>query len=197
MLEHIVLAGASLVIAALIAVPIGLYTGHTGRWGTTVTNVANLGRAIPSYALLLVFFTLTGALGAPTTLPTLVLLAIPPLLVGVHVALREVDRDTIEAGRGRGMRELQVLRRVELPAGMPLILVGGRTAAVRWSRPRRSVRRRRRQAGAGTSWTASRSWARERHNASWPARSSWRCWRSPRSARSRPWSGGVQPDRRP
>lgn len=129
-LEHVALAGASLLVAALIAVPIGLYTGHTGRGGTTVTNVASLGRAVPSYALLLVFFTLTGALGAPTTLPTLVLLAIPPLLVGVHVALREVDRDTIEAGRAMGMRELQVLRRVELPAGMPLILVGGRTAAV-------------------------------------------------------------------
>jgi osmoprotectant transport system permease protein len=130
MLEHVALAGAALLVAALIAVPIGLYTGHTGRWGTAVTNVASLGRAVPSYALLLVFFTLTGALGAPTTLPTLVILAIPPLLVGVHVALREVDRDTIEAGRGMGMRELQVLRRVELPAGMPLILVGGRTAAV-------------------------------------------------------------------
>jgi hypothetical protein len=90
-LEHVALAGAALVMAALIAVPIGLYTGHTGRWGTAVTNVASLGRAVPSYALLLVFFTLTGALGAPTTLPTLVLLAIPPLLVGVHVALREVD----------------------------------------------------------------------------------------------------------
>jgi len=128
--EHVALSAAALLVAAVIAVPVGLYTGHTGRWGTTVTNVASLGRAVPSYALLLVFFTLTGALGAPTTLPTLVLLAIPPLLVGAHVTIREVDRDTVEAGRGMGMRELQVLRRVELPAGMPLILVGGRTAAV-------------------------------------------------------------------
>jgi osmoprotectant transport system permease protein len=130
LLEHVALCGASLLVAALIAVPVGLYTGHTGRWGKTVLNVANIGRAVPSYALLLVFFTLTGALGAPTTLPTLVLLAIPPLLVGVHVAIREVDGDTIEAGRGMGMRELQVLRRVELPVGMPLILVGARIAAV-------------------------------------------------------------------
>jgi osmoprotectant transport system permease protein len=129
-LEHLALSGASLLVAALIAVPVGLYTGHTGRWGTAVLNVASIGRAVPSYALLLVFFTLTGALGAPTTLPTLVLLAIPPLLAGVHIALREVDRDMIEAGRGMGMRELQLLRRVELPAGMPLILVGARTAAV-------------------------------------------------------------------
>jgi osmoprotectant transport system permease protein len=130
LLEHVALSGASLLVAALIAVPVGLYTGHTGRWGAIVLNVANIGRAVPSYALLLVFFTLTGALGAPTTLPTLILLAIPPLLAGVHVAIREVDRDVIEAGRGMGMRELQVLRRVELPAGMPLILVGARTAAV-------------------------------------------------------------------
>jgi len=130
LLEHVALSGAAVLVAALIAVPAGLYTGHTGRWGTTVLNVASIGRAVPSYALLLVFFTLTGALGAPTTLPTLVLLAIPPLLAGVHVAIREVDRDVIEAGRGMGMRELQVLRRVELPAGMPLVLVGARTAAI-------------------------------------------------------------------
>lgn len=130
LLEHVVLSGGAILVAALIAVPVGLYTGHTGRWGTTVQNVASIGRAVPSYALLLVFFTLTGALGAPTTLPTLVLLAIPPLLAGVHVAIREVDRDVIEAGRGMGMRELQVLSLVELPAGMPLILVGARTAAV-------------------------------------------------------------------
>jgi osmoprotectant transport system permease protein len=129
-LEHVALAGASLLVAVLIAVPVGLYTGHTGRWGTVVMNVASVGRAVPSYALLLLFFTLTGALGAPTTLPTLVLLAIPPLLAGVHVAISEVDRDIVEAGRGMGMRESQVLRRVEVPIGMPLILVGARTAAV-------------------------------------------------------------------
>jgi osmoprotectant transport system permease protein len=129
-LEHVVLAGASFLVAVLIAVPVGLYTGHTGRWGTTVMNVASIGRAVPSYALLLVFFTWTGLLGAPTTLPTLVLLAIPPLLAGVHVAISEVDRGTVEAGRGMGMREWQVLRRVEVPIGLPLILVGARTAAV-------------------------------------------------------------------
>lgn len=128
--EHVALSAASLLLAALVAVPIGLYTGHTGRWGTAVMNVASIGRAIPSYALLLVFFTVTGALGAPTTIPTLVLLAIPPLLAGVHVGISEVDRDVVEAGRGMGMREAQVLRRVELPMGLPLILVGARTAAV-------------------------------------------------------------------
>jgi osmoprotectant transport system permease protein len=128
--EHVVISAVSLAIAALVAVPIGLYTGHTGRWGTTVTNIASLGRSVPSYALLLVFFTLTGALGAPTTIPTLVLLAVPPLLAGVHVAIGEVDRDVVEAGRGMGMREREVLRRVEIPIGLPLILVGARTAAV-------------------------------------------------------------------
>jgi osmoprotectant transport system permease protein len=129
-IEHVVISVASLLIAAAIALPIGLYTGHTGRWGTVVTNVASIGRSVPSYALLLVFFTLTGAFGAPTTIPTLVLLAVPPLLAGVHVAIREVDRDVVEAGRGMGMREREVLRRVEVPIGLPLILVGARTAAV-------------------------------------------------------------------
>ena len=130
LVEHLGLSGASLLVAALVAVPIGLYTGHTGRWGTAVTNVASIGRAVPSYALLLLFFTVTRAFGAPTTIPTLVLLAIPPLLAGVHVAISEVDHDIVEAGRGMGMGELQVLRRVEIPVGLPLILVGARTAAV-------------------------------------------------------------------
>ena len=129
-IEHVVISVASLLIAAAIALPIGLYTGHTRRWGTAVTNVASIGRSVPSYALLLVFFTLTGAFGAPTTIPTLVLLAVPPLLAGVHVAISEVDRDVVEAGRGMGMREREVLRRVEIPIGLPLILVGARTAAV-------------------------------------------------------------------
>jgi osmoprotectant transport system permease protein len=129
-LEHVALSATALLVAAVVAVPVGLYTGHTGRWGTLVTNVASIGRAVPSYALLLVFFTLTGALGAPTTLPTLVLLAIPPLLVAVHVAIGQVDRDIVEAGRGMGMREWQVLRRLEIPIGLPLIVVGARTAAV-------------------------------------------------------------------
>lgn len=129
-LEHVVLSVAALLISVAVALPVGLYTGHTGRWGTVVTNVASIGRSVPSYALLLVFFTLTGAFGAPTTIPTLVLLAIPPLLAGTHVAIREVDRDVVEAGRGMGMRERDVLRRVEVPIGLPLILVGARTAAV-------------------------------------------------------------------
>ena len=130
LVEHVALSATAMLVAALVAVPVGLYTGHTGRWATTVTNIASIGRAVPSYALLLVFFTLTGALGAPSTIPTLVLLAIPPILAGVHVAIREVDRDVVEAGRGMGMNEIQVLRRVEVPVGMPLILVGARTAAI-------------------------------------------------------------------
>jgi len=130
LVEHVGLSAASLLVAAIVAVPVGLYTGHTGRWGTAVMNVASIGRAVPSYALLLVFFTITGALGAPTTVPTLVLLAVPPILAGVHVAINEVDRDVVEAGRGMGMGEAQVLRRVEIPIGMPLIIVGARTAAV-------------------------------------------------------------------
>lgn len=129
-LEHVALSVASLLIAALIAVPVGLYTGHTGRWGTSVMNVASLGRAVPSYALLLLFFTITSSLGAPTTIPTLVLLAIPPILAGVHVGIGEVDRDVVEAGRGMGMREREVLRRVEIPLALPLIFAGARTAAV-------------------------------------------------------------------
>ena len=129
LLEHVELSAAAVIVAAAIALPIGLLTGHTNRGGVLMLNLANLGRSIPSYALLLFFFGFFG-LGAATTLPTLVVLAIPPLMGGAHVALRAVDRDIVEAGRAMGMTEFQLLRRVEIPASLPLLIAGTRTAAV-------------------------------------------------------------------
>ncbi len=127
--EHVELAGLAILVALLIAVPIGLYTGHTGRGGALAVNVAGIGRAIPSYALLLVFFPILG-FGLLTPLLALVLLSIPPILANTHVGLRGVDRETVDAARGMGMRESQVLTRVELPAAMPVMVAGLRTAAV-------------------------------------------------------------------
>jgi osmoprotectant transport system permease protein len=118
-----------MLVAMLVALPLGLLIGHTGRGGLLAVGVANLGRAIPSYALLLVFLPIFG-LGDEAAFPALVLLAIPPILVNAYVGLREVDADLIEAGRGMGMTELQLLTRVEVPAAAPVIVAGLRTAAV-------------------------------------------------------------------
>jgi osmoprotectant transport system permease protein len=127
--EHLLLSGLSMLVATLIALPVGLLIGHTGRGGLLAVGIANLGRAIPSYALLLVFLPIFG-LGDDAAFPALVLLAIPPILVNTYAGLREVDRDLVEAGRGMGMTELQLLARVEVPAAAPVIVAGLRTAAV-------------------------------------------------------------------
>ena len=129
LVEHVVLSGMALAVALALALPIGLYVGHTGRGGTAATNAAGLGRAIPSYALLLLFFPIFG-FGLVAPLLALVLLAAPPILANVYVGLRGVDSELVDAGRGMGMRESEILIGVELPAAMPVILAGARTAAV-------------------------------------------------------------------
>lgn len=129
LLEHVELCLAATVLAILIALPLGLAIGHTGRGGLLVVSIANLGRAIPSLALLVAFLPILG-LGFRTTLVALILLAIPPIVTNAYAGIREVDRDLVEAARGMGMRPRQVLWQVELPAALPIILAGIRTAAV-------------------------------------------------------------------
>jgi osmoprotectant transport system permease protein len=127
--EHLRLSGLSMLVATVVALPVGLLIGHTGRGGLFAVAVANLGRAVPSYALLLVFLPIFG-LGDAAAFPALVLLAIPPILVNAYTGLRGVDRDLVEAGRGMGMTEWQLLVQVELPAAAPVIVAGLRLAAV-------------------------------------------------------------------
>jgi osmoprotectant transport system permease protein len=129
LVEHIQLSGIVVIVALAVALPLGLYIGHTGRGAIVAIGAANLGRAVPSYALLLVFFPIFG-LGFGTAFPALVLLAIPPILTNAYVGLRDVDRDTVESARGMGMTELQLLRSVEVPIALPVIVAGARTAAV-------------------------------------------------------------------
>jgi osmoprotectant transport system permease protein len=129
LLEHVELSLAATMAAILIALPLGLAIGHTGRGGLLVVSIANLGRAIPSLALLVAFLPILG-LGFRTTLVALILLAIPPIVTNAYAGIREVDRDLVEAARGMGMRPRQVLWQVELPAALPIILAGIRTAAV-------------------------------------------------------------------
>ncbi len=136
LLEHISISAAAVVIACLIAIPIGLWIGHTGRHAFIAINLANVGRAVPSYAVMAMILPISlsvspeyGLAIIPTFL-AMTLLAIPPVLVNTYAALREVDRDLIEAARGMGMREGEVLRTVEIPLGLPIIVGGIRTAAV-------------------------------------------------------------------
>jgi osmoprotectant transport system permease protein len=132
--EHLLLSGLITLAAIVIALPIGLAFGHWGRGGFVAINVANFGRAVPSMALLALMFPVALSLhwgfGFWPTFLALVPLGIPPILTNSYVAIREVDRDIVEAARGMGLREEQVLRSVELPIALPIILAGMRNAAV-------------------------------------------------------------------
>lgn len=132
--EHVILSGLPILVALALAVPVGLAIGHSGRFRLLVVTLANIGRALPTFALLVIFLPLVLRLGLglgfwPTFVP-LLLLAIPPILVSTYVAIDEVDRDVREAARAMGMRPLQLLWRIELPLGLPLIVAGVRIAAV-------------------------------------------------------------------
>lgn len=132
--EHLELSGLAVLVAAAVALPIGLYLGHTGRLAFIAVNVANIGRAIPSLALLALAlplaFSLGLGLGFWPTLFSLIPLAIPSILTNAYVGIRNTDRDVIEAARGMGLSEGGILARVEVPLALPLILAGARTAAV-------------------------------------------------------------------
>ena len=133
-IEHLELSALAVLVACAVALPIGLYLGHTGRFGFVAVNVANVGRALPSLALLAfalpISFALGLGLGFWPTLIALVPLALPPVLTNAFVAVRNVDRDVVESARGMGLSEVGIVRRVELPLALPLILAGIRTGAV-------------------------------------------------------------------
>lgn len=127
--EHLAMSAAALLVGLVIAVPLGLYLGHTGRGGVLAINVSNVGRAIPSFALLVVGVQLFG-IGAIPAFVALVALAVPPILTNTYTAIRQVDADVREAARGMGFTGAQILRRVEAPLGVPLLMAGVRTAGV-------------------------------------------------------------------
>jgi osmoprotectant transport system permease protein len=133
--EHAAMSTAAVVAAVVLALPVGIWLGHRGRGGAVAINLANVGRALPSLAILALFqqaFGLRGwpGFGARPAFVALVALAVPPLVTNAYVAMRGVDRDVVEAARGMGMREGELLWRVELPIALPLVLAGVRTAAV-------------------------------------------------------------------
>ena len=132
--EHLAMSLQAVALAALIALPVGMYIGHKRRFEFLAVSIGNLGRALPSFGILGFVFPFTlnlpGALGFWATFITLTLLAVPPLLTNTYVGVKGVDRDTIEAARGMGMTEFDVLRRLEIPLATPLIIGGTRIAAV-------------------------------------------------------------------
>jgi osmoprotectant transport system permease protein len=136
-LEHVEIAFAALAIAAAIGLPVGIWIGHTRRHVRFAINLANLGRAVPSLAAIAIIVPITQAISPKgggfdlyPTITAMVLLAIPPILVNTYAGIAEVDRDLVESARGMGLREREILRGVELPIALPVVIGGIRSAAV-------------------------------------------------------------------
>jgi osmoprotectant transport system permease protein len=139
--EHVQISFVSLLAAVIVAVPIGLLLGHARRGGFAALNLANVGRAVPALAILILFVLIWGTKDPPALLQSigivsipgfvaLVLLAIPPVLTNTYVGVTGVDPDVRDAARGMGMSGPQVLRSVEFPLATPFIMAGIRTSAV-------------------------------------------------------------------
>ena len=127
--QHLEYTAIALAIALIIAVPVGLAMGHLRRGGFVVVTVANFGRALPTLGLVVLVFVLTAGSAAAWLVP-LAALAIPPMLVNTYEGVLGVDRELTDAARGMGMTEWQILRKVEIPVALPLILLGIRTSAI-------------------------------------------------------------------
>jgi osmoprotectant transport system permease protein len=134
--EHLALSGFALALATAVAIPVGIWIGHTGRFTSLAVNGANVWRALPSLAVIGLVLPITAAIDPQLgfkvypTLIAMVVLAVPPILVNTQAGISGVDRDLVEAGRAMGMREGEVVRRLELPLALPVILAGMRSGAV-------------------------------------------------------------------
>jgi osmoprotectant transport system permease protein len=127
--EHVVLSAAAVGIALLIALPIGLGLGHLRRYSFVAISLSNVGRALPTLAVIAIGVVFL-PVGFTVVLIALVVLAVPPILTNAYVSVSEIDAEVVEAARGMGMTEKQILRRVELPLATPLLFSGVRTAVV-------------------------------------------------------------------
>ena len=127
--DHLLLSGAAMAVAILLALPLGVWLGHLHRGSFVAINTANIGRALPSLAVIAIGFAFLGV-GFANVVVALVILAVPPILTNAYVGLDGVDHDTVEAARGMGMTRWQVIRSVEFPMALPLIFAGIRTATV-------------------------------------------------------------------
>ena len=128
-LEHVILSGAAIAIALAIAIPLGVWLGHLHRGSLLAINASNVGRALPSLAVIAVALVFL-PFGFWPVLVALVIVAVPPILTNAYVAVDEVEPEAVEAAKGMGMTPWQILRSVELPLALPLLFAGIRTAAV-------------------------------------------------------------------
>jgi osmoprotectant transport system permease protein len=135
-LQHLEVSIVAMAVATVIAIPLGLYIGHTRRMQFLAVSIANVGRAVPSFGILVIAYVIVLylakglAFGFTPTVVALVLLAIPPILTNTYVGVQSVDADTVEAARGMGTGERRILWRIEVPLSVGLIMAGVRTSAV-------------------------------------------------------------------
>jgi osmoprotectant transport system permease protein len=135
-LQHLEISVVAVGLACLVAIPLGLYVGHARKFEFVAVSIANIGRAVPSFAILVLAYLLflqvapSLAFGFGPTVVALFLLAIPPIVTNTYVGVQTVDADTLEAARGMGMSEREVLLGLEVPLAAPLIMAGLRTSAV-------------------------------------------------------------------
>jgi osmoprotectant transport system permease protein len=128
-LEQLELSGAALLIATAIALPVGVLLGHLHRGSGVAIGASILGRGLPSLVLIAAFLTLLG-IGFVNNMVALAVLGSGPILTNSYDSVERVDRDAVEAARGLGLTELQILGRIELPLALPLLFAGIRVAAV-------------------------------------------------------------------
>ncbi len=129
MLNHLALSGAAVAIGTAIAIPLGLYLGHYRKGQFVAINTSNVGRAVPTLVLLTVFIAYIGVGFVPIML-SLALLALPPVLTNTWVGTTQVERETVDAARGMGMTDSQIIQRVELPLSLATIFAGIRVSTV-------------------------------------------------------------------
>jgi osmoprotectant transport system permease protein len=127
--SHLEVSFASVGVALIIAIPLGVWLGHLHRFSFLAINISNIGRALPSLAVISIGIGILG-IGFVNVMVALVILAGPVMLTNAYVGVSEVDQDAVQAARAMGMTPLQVLWRVELPMALPLIFAGIRTATV-------------------------------------------------------------------
>ncbi|SDS62977.1 ABC transporter permease [Actinoplanes derwentensis] len=128
-LDHLGYVALALLAGTIIALPVGLYIGHTGKGSFIAINAGNAGRSLPTLGLLMLMVTLLG-LGLLPVLIALTVLVIPPILTSSYAGMRNVDQRVVDAARGMGMHPWQVLTRVELPMALPVMMGGFRNAAI-------------------------------------------------------------------
>jgi osmoprotectant transport system permease protein len=127
--KHLEVTAVALMLALIIALPIGLYLGHRGKGELLAVGIGNAGRAIPELAVIALVAALVGV-GMRNVAPALALLGIAPIIVNAYVGVRQVDPAAVDAARGMGMSELSIIRKVELPLAIPTVMGGVRGAAI-------------------------------------------------------------------